>query len=130
MRCDVAVIGGGNAALCAALAARASGRSVAVLERAPRAWRGGDSKYTRNLRSVGDGRMPRQGSYTNQEFFDDLERVAEGEPFDRALVELLVRESANAVAWMETLGVRWQSALEGTLQLAHTNWFFLGGGKR
>jgi tricarballylate dehydrogenase len=74
--------------------------------------------------------MPRQGSYTNQEFFDDLERVAEGEPFDRALVELLVRESANAVAWMETLGVRWQSALEGTLQLAHTNWFFLGGGKR
>ena len=47
---DVLVIGGGNAALCAALMAREAGASVLLLEAAPRAWRGGNSGHTRNLR--------------------------------------------------------------------------------
>lgn len=37
---DVLVIGGGNAALCAALTAREQGASVLLLEAAPREWRG------------------------------------------------------------------------------------------
>ena len=45
---DVLVIGGGNAALCAALTAREQGASVLLLEAAPREWRGGNSQHTRN----------------------------------------------------------------------------------
>ena len=54
---DVLVIGGGNAALCAALMAREAGASVLVLESAPRQWRGGNSVHTRNLRCMHDA-MP------------------------------------------------------------------------
>ncbi len=51
---DVLVIGGGNAALCAALTAREAGASVLLLEAAPREWRGGNSQHTRNLRCMHD----------------------------------------------------------------------------
>lgn len=51
---DVLVIGGGNAALCAALMAREAGASVLLLEAAPREWRGGNSQHTRNLRCMHD----------------------------------------------------------------------------
>ena len=51
---DVLVIGGGNAALCAALCAREAGASVMLLEAAPREWRGGNSQHTRNLRCMHD----------------------------------------------------------------------------
>ena len=51
---DVLVIGGGNAALCAALMALESGASVRLLEAAPREWRGGNSMHTRNLRCMHD----------------------------------------------------------------------------
>ena len=48
------VIGGGNAALCAALSARRRGRSVLVLEVAPRPFRGGNSRHTRDVRYLHD----------------------------------------------------------------------------
>jgi tricarballylate dehydrogenase len=51
---DVAVLGGGNAALCAALSATECGATVAVLESAPRHFRGGNSRHTRNLRCMHD----------------------------------------------------------------------------
>src|SRR3546814_18551354 len=51
---DVLVIGGGNAALCAALMAREAGASVMILESAPKEWRGGNSQHTRNLRCMHD----------------------------------------------------------------------------
>ena len=54
MSLDVLVIGGGNAALSAALMAREAGASVLVLESAPREWRGGNSMHTRNLRCMHD----------------------------------------------------------------------------
>ena len=70
---DVAVIGGGNAALCAAIAARRAGARVVVLERAPRDFRGGNSRHTRNFRCLHT--TPGQyltGTYTEDEFLSDL----------------------------------------------------------
>ncbi len=54
MTVDVLVIGGGNAALSAALMAKEAGVSVMVLESAPREGRGGNSMHTRNLRCMHD----------------------------------------------------------------------------
>lgn len=125
---DVAVIGGGNAALCAALTAREAGRSVMMLECAPREFRGGNSRHTRNLRcahSVPTGVLT--DSYTEDEFLSDLLRVT-GET-DERLAQLAVRASAECPDWMAQHGARLQSSLRGTLHLGRTNAFFLGGGK-
>jgi tricarballylate dehydrogenase len=118
---DVVVIGGGNAALCAAIAARRQGARVLLVERTSRAVRGGNSKYTRNIRCA-------HGSYTEEEFLADLVAVT-GDDIDHELAELTIRRSRGLPAWMEAQGVRWQPAFRGTLQLARTNRFFLGGGK-
>ncbi|MGC2394939.1 MAG: FAD-dependent oxidoreductase, partial [Rhodomicrobium sp.] len=42
---DVLVIGGGLAALCAAISAREAGASVLMVEAAPRALRGGNTRH-------------------------------------------------------------------------------------
>ncbi|HKF16591.1 MAG TPA: FAD-dependent tricarballylate dehydrogenase TcuA [Candidatus Dormibacteraeota bacterium] len=118
---DVLVIGGGNAALCAALAAADRGARVQVLEKTSPEWRGGNSKYTRNIRLVGQ-------SYSEEEFLADLVNVT-GEGIDRDLATLVIERSGGVSRWMESHGVRWQPPFRGTLQLARTNRFFLGGGK-
>ena len=125
---DVAVIGGGNAALSAALTARASGCSVIVVECAPREFRGGNSRHTRNLRCAHDAPTAiLSETYSEDEFLADLLRVT-GDT-DERLARLVVRASAECVAWMAGHGVRFQSSLRGTLHLGRTNAFFLGGGK-
>jgi tricarballylate dehydrogenase len=126
---DVAVIGGGNAALCAAISARRAGARVIVLERAPREFRGGNSRHTRNFRCVHSA--PEQyltGTYTEDEFLSDLHSV-NGGAGDDTLARLVIRGSATCPEWMTREGARFQAALHGTLQLGRTNLFFLGGGK-
>lgn len=126
---DVAVLGGGNAGMSAALAARERGASVIVLECAPRHFRGGNSRHTRNLRCAHDAPTPvLTGAYSDEEFLADLLRVT-GSDTDEALARLVTRRSAECPAWMRRFGVRFQLPLRGTLHLARTNAFFLGGGK-
>ncbi len=125
---DVAVIGGGNAGLTAALTARRLGARVVVLECAPRHLRGGNSRHTRNLRCAHDAPTAiLTEAYTEQELLEDLRRVNEGET-DEALASLVAMRSADCVPWMTAVGARFQAALRGTLHLARTNAFFLGGG--
>jgi len=126
---DVAVLGGGNAALCAALTAREAGRRVVVVERAPRHMRGGNSRHTRNLRCAhGAPTDVLTGAYEDDEFLTDLHRVNGGES-DAGLSRLLIERSRDCAGWMAQHGVRFQAALRGTLHLSRTNAFFLGGGK-
>jgi tricarballylate dehydrogenase len=125
---DVVVIGGGNAALVAALTASDAGSAVLILERAPRHMRGGNTRHTRNLRCVHEQDRFNTGTYTYDELWNDLGSVGEG-PNDERLAAFTISESATIPSWMSAHGVRWQAPLAGTLHLGRTNRFFLGGGK-
>ncbi|AZV78443.1 FAD-dependent oxidoreductase [Parasedimentitalea marina] len=76
---DIAVIGGGNAALCAAMTAAVAGAKVLILETAPRAYRGGNSRHTRNFRCMHSGPLgPLIEDYSEDEYFVDLMKVTGG----------------------------------------------------
>lgn len=126
---DIAIIGGGNAALCAAITAAEAGARVLILETAPKPYRGGNSRHTRNFRCMHHGPLgPLVDSYTEDEYLADLMKVTGGKT-DEGLARLAIRTSEECLPWMQEHGVRFQPSLSGTLSLARTNAFFLGGGK-
>jgi len=126
---DVLVIGGGNAALCAAISARRLGASVLVLEGAPKFYRGGNTRHTRNMRCAHDAATDiLTGPYTEEEMWEDLLRVTGGQT-DEVLARMMIHESKDILNWIVEQGVRWQPSLGGTLSLGRTNSFFLGGGR-
>src|SRR5215469_9485923 len=119
---DVIVVGAGNAAFCAALAAREQGASVLMLEAAPEEESGGNSRFTAGaMRVVYNGvddiralvpdlsaeeiATTEFGTYTEAQFFDDMARVTQYRA-DPNLVELLVKNSFAALSWMRQKGVR------------------------
>src|ERR1700679_4314217 len=126
---DIVVIGGGNAALTAAITAREAGASVLLLEHAPKTMRGGNSRHTRNFRAMHTAPTNvLTDAYLEDEYWDDLRRVTGGNT-DEPLARMTIRASAHVTPWMEACGVRFQPSLAGTLSLSPTNAFFLGGGK-
>ena len=119
---DVVVAGGGNAALCAALAASEGGARVAVLEAAPESQRGGNSRYTGGIVRMifnGAGDVTTLvddlseaelantdfGSYTSGDFFDDMGRLTRYR-CDPDLTEVMIDHSLEVYQWMKGHGVR------------------------
>src|SRR2546428_7121407 len=122
---DVMVVGGGSAALCAALSAKETAKRVLVLERARESEAGGNSRFTAGLlRIVYNGaedlgqliELSREeiertdfGTYTAEQFLDDMARVTEYR-CDPDLTEILVRQSFPTALWMRKKGVRFTAA--------------------
>ena len=119
---DVIIVGGGNAAFCAALAAHEQGASVVMLEAAPVDEAGGNSAFTAGaMRVVYNGvedilklvpdlskteiETTDFGTYTQDQFFDDMARVTQYRA-DPDLVETLVTQSLDTLMWMREKGVR------------------------
>src|SRR6201988_1982129 len=119
---DVIVVGAGNAAFCAALAAQEQGAKVVMCEAAPEDESGGNSRFTAgSVRVVYNGvddiralvpDLTEQeiattdfGTYTKEQFFDDMARVTQNRA-DPDLVELLVTRSFDTFCWMRDKGVR------------------------
>jgi len=126
---DVLVVGGGSAALCAAIAARRSGASVRMVEQAPASLRGGNTRHARNFRLMHD--RPEwyvPDAYGEDAFFKDLLRVTRGAT-DERLARVLIRGSATIAAWLGDNGVRLQDPASGAMPYSKRTAFFLGGGK-
>jgi tricarballylate dehydrogenase len=121
---DVVVVGAGNAALTAALAARETGARVGILEKGTQALRGGNTRFSGALfrfayRGLQDIRrlMPQLsdaaaqsldvGTYTEEQYFEDVMRVTHGEA-DATLTRVLVHQSLPTVEWMTRHGISWE----------------------
>src|SRR5438067_11472513 len=118
---DVIVVGGGNAAYCSAFAAREAGASVLMIEAAPEEESGGNSRFTAGaMRVVYNGiddiksLVPDLsqaeidstdfGTYTQDQFFDDMARVTQFRT-DPNLCEALVTKSLDTLVWMRQKGI-------------------------
>lgn len=118
---DVIVVGKGNAALCAALAARDTGASVAMLEAANEDESGGNSRFAggvmrfayssvddlKQVTDLTDEEVATSDYFTNttDEFFDDLFRLTNYRT-DPQLSEILVTQSLQAMVWLRSKGVK------------------------
>jgi tricarballylate dehydrogenase len=123
-QCDIVVIGGGSAALEAAISASEAGGRVVMLEKAPEQESGGNAQFSHTgfrfvhsgaeelrtfLPDVDEGMFRRMQipAYGRMDFLTDLERVTQGR-VDPVLAECLVDQSNKAVHWMRAIGVRWE----------------------
>lgn len=119
---DVAVIGGGNAALCAALSAQESGARVIVIERAPKDNRGGSSAFTGGafriayngnddlktlIPDLSEDELANSdfGSYTEDQFYNEAVAMS-GYRADADVLDTVVTQSFPTMMWMRSLGVR------------------------
>ena len=119
---DVIVVGAGNAALSAAIAAKENTDAVLVVEKAPEYFRGGNTYFTGGIirfafeglddirtvipdMSETEVNSVEVGSYTENQFYDAMMRVTEGLT-DPELAQILVSQSLPTMQWLQSKGVR------------------------
>lgn len=132
---DVVVVGAGNAALTAAIAAKQAGSSVVVLEKAPRALRGGNTSFTGGVfrcvynelddlaqlvREHDDPDSVEIDPYTRDAYLADMMRVTGGK-CDPALTDAMIDKSYETVSWMADLGVKWEFYRLPNLKIPDSN---------
>jgi len=139
---DAVIVGGGNAGLCAAHAARETGARVLLLEKSPADEAGGNSFY-----SAGAFRVPHHGlddlvpllggpdsrlpvtvipPYPESDFTADMYRVTGGR-CDPQLTSVLVSRAAGTVRWLAAHGIRWRLMYERQAYFRDGRWMFFGG---
>ncbi|MDI7259091.1 MAG: FAD-dependent tricarballylate dehydrogenase TcuA [Thermodesulfobacteriota bacterium] len=121
--CDVVIVGGGNAGMLAAIAAKNRGAKVLLIEKSPRKSRGGNSRFTDALfripseRGTKDyellvkgGNVPKEEvdiePYTKDHFYNDLMRLSGGLA-EKRFAEIVVNGAIEAVTWMKEQGLKW-----------------------
>ena len=140
---DVVVVGAGNAAFCAALAARENGSTVLMVERAPKELMGGNSRFTAGaFRCVYDGvddlkaimpdltkdEIERSdfGTYTSDQFYDDMFRITNYRT-DGDLCDRLVGRSRDAMRWLHSKGMKFDPIWGRQAYLIDGKFKFWGG---
>jgi tricarballylate dehydrogenase len=131
-KCDVVVVGFGNAAQAAAYSAHSAGAKVVVLEKAPEKKRGGNTWFSSGaqfrhahngledekplLPQISDDEFDKidLDPYTKDDFYADLMRVTRGKAVPE-LAELLVNESYPTVKWMRGAGIDWEILYTGSV---------------
>ena len=122
LKCDVLVIGGGNAGLVAAIEAKNAGANVLLIEKAPKKARGGNSRLsgglfrvaaegTRDYLPLFEGTTLPKGEldiepYSKDDFYTKVIRLSEGRS-DRRFTEIFVNKSLEVVQWMKQQGLQW-----------------------
>jgi len=123
IQCDIAVIGGGNAGLVAALEAKNRGAQVLIIEKAPQKARGGNSRHSEALFRVAtegtkdylpllEGTQLPKGEiviepYSKDDFYNKVMKLSEGLS-NRTLTEIFVDKSMETVTWMKEQGLQWE----------------------
>ena len=124
---DVVVVGGGNAALVAALSANETGARVVILESAPKSERGGNSRFAGAIFRIphagmsdikpllhqsaqGDTEKCNLGPYTKEKYEQDMMRTSKGH-CDKEQMHVMFEHAYDTVKWMKDHGVRWQLTL-------------------
>ena len=121
-KCDVLVVGGGNAGLVAAIEARNGGVNVLLIEKSPKKSRGGNSRFsygdfrvvTQSRKDwealVEGGTLPKEEleiePFSKDDFYHTAIRLSEGRT-DRRLTEIFVNSSYEILMWMKEQGVTW-----------------------
>jgi tricarballylate dehydrogenase len=125
---NVVVVGGGNAALCSAIESAERGDKVTLIEGSPQSSRGGNSKYTRDIRYAHNEDEFTSGSYPKDELKEDL-LVVSGSFDNSEVANLVIDRSVEMANWMNSHNITFKKEIRGTLNLSRTNAFFMGGGK-
>ena len=143
---DIIVIGCGIAGLSAAVSAQQNGSKVAILERAPREERGGNTRYTESFwrmknedevsEDFEDQFAKNSGGWPDPGILEDLVRDRENQPavlkslgiVDPSLIATLATEAPNALKWLKEFGVKFDFLPLYFLSQSTTRMGPIGGG--
>ena len=144
---DILVVGCGVAGLSAALTAARAGARVAILERSPKAVRGGNTRYTEALLRIKDeahvsddfeNRLAENsGGHIEPDFlastlksYDDWPPVLRAYSFTGPeLIMTFANGVPDAIAWLKTFGLRFEKEATMFLTVSAPRMAPVGGGE-